>query len=87
MEAEIKSYVLDVIVNVMNYEVNDPVADDTPVGPGGIDLDSLSLLELMSKVEKEYGVKVADEDYEELATCTLGELVGFIERRRGARTA
>lgn len=85
METEITSFVLEFITKVMNIPIDLPVDNTIPVGPGGIDLDSLSLLELIARVEKEYGFKVADEDYERLATSTLGEFVAYTAEHRGAR--
>lgn len=87
METEIRSFVLDVITNVMSFKLPESAGDDMMVGPGGIDLDSLSLLELMSAMEKKYGFKVPDEDYEALGSGTLGELVKYISGRRAAATA
>lgn len=87
METEIRSFVLDVITNVMSFNLPESAGDDMMVGPDGIDLDSLSLLELMSAAEKKYGFKAPDEDYETLGSGTLGELVKYISGRRAAATA
>lgn len=78
MEAGIKSYILEVITKVMNIEVSDRVDDNTPIGPTGIDLDSLSFMELIANVEKKYGIKVSDEDMETLSSGTLGMFVAYI---------
>ncbi len=87
METEITSFILEFVTKVMNIPIAQPVDSTIPVGPGGIDLDSLSLLELIARVEKEYGFKIPDEDYERLATSTLGEFVACIAQRRGTTVA
>lgn len=41
--------------------------------------DSLDLVELVMSVEEEFGVKVADEDLENIKT--VGDIVNYIEER------
>lgn len=82
METEIKSYLLEVITKVMNIEVGDRTDDNAPIGPTGIDLDSLSFMELIANVEKKYGITVSDEDMETLASGTLGMFVAYIARQQ-----
>ena len=48
---------------------------------GGLDLDSLSLIELTLRLESRFGVEIPDTDIEPLASLTLGELVAEIVRR------
>jgi acyl carrier protein len=82
MESEIRSYVLEVITKVMNIEVDVAVDDNMPIGPAGIDLDSLSFMELIANVEKKYGIKVPDDDMETLSNGTLGMVVAYIAQHR-----
>lgn len=82
MEEEIKFYVLEVITKVMNIEVEDRTDDNAPFGPAGIDLDSLSFMELIANVEKKYGITVSDEDMETLANGTLGMFVAYIAQQQ-----
>jgi acyl carrier protein len=82
MEEEIESYVLEVITKVMNIEVGDGADGNVPLGPAGIDLDSLSFMELVANVEKKYGVKISDEDLETLISGTLGMFVAYIAQHQ-----
>lgn len=82
METQVKSFILDVITNQMNFQIADHVGDETAMGPGGIDLDSLSLIELATTVEKKYGFRVTDADYETLAASNLGEFVAYVTQHR-----
>lgn len=82
MESEIESYILEVITKVMNIEVDDGADGSVPLGPDGIDLDSLSFMELIANVEKKYGIKVSDEDMETLIGGTLGMFVAYVAQHR-----
>lgn len=85
MEQQISTFLLGVVTNVMNITVDESAGPDTLVGPDGLDLDSLALLELMSAAEDEYGIKVDDEDYERLATSSVGGLATYIAELRSAK--
>lgn len=83
MEAQVKSFVLSFIKNVMNIEFDeDEVTDDTPLGAGGLDLESLALVELSMAVENKYKFKFPEEDAEFLLTVTLGQFVAETVRRQ-----
>ena len=64
----------------MNYSIED-VGDDAPIGPAGVDLESLSIAELGVRIEDEYGVKFGDEEVEKVASMTVGEFVGLVVER------
>ncbi|MET8505518.1 acyl carrier protein [Streptomyces sp. NPDC004787] len=64
----------------LNYEVDD-VTDTTPLGDGGLELESLTLAEIAMQVEQEYGVQIDDEELEALAGLDFGRLVALIDER------
>lgn len=71
----------------MNYET-DGIDESTPIGPAGVDLESLSIAELGVRIEDEYGVRFADEEVEEVASMTIGEFVELVVgRHQVAQTA
>ena len=83
MEEQVKSFVLSFIKNVMNIEFDeDEVTDDTPLGAGGLDLESLALVELGMAVENKYKFKFPEEDQEFMLTVTLGQFVAETVRRQ-----
>ncbi|MET9323101.1 acyl carrier protein [Streptomyces sp. NPDC003038] len=66
----------------LNYEV-DEVTDSTPLGDGGLELESLSLAEVAMQVEQRFGVQIDDEELEELRGLSFAELVARIAQRSG----
>jgi acyl carrier protein len=81
----IREFVLRTLATDMNMPLQpDAVGDDSPIGANGIDLDSLSLVELTLRLEREFGVKIPDGDIEALGAMTLGELVSDVVRRLAA---
>ncbi|MFY1674527.1 acyl carrier protein [Plantactinospora sp. WMMB334] len=64
----------------MNYDVAE-IDADTLLGPAGIDLESLAVVELSFRLEDAYGARFNEEDMERLAVMTLGELITEVIRR------
>ncbi|MDQ0934276.1 MULTISPECIES: acyl carrier protein [Streptomyces] len=82
LEDEIREFVLSSVIDDMNILLSrDGITDDSPVTVGGLDVDSLSLIELTLRLESRFGVEIPDTDIESLATLTLGGLVTEVARR------
>lgn len=85
LEHEIREFVLTTVTRDMNILSSaDHITNDSAVGAGGLDLDSLSLIELTLRLEERFGVHIPDTDIEPLGAMTLGELIAELVRR-GAR--
>ncbi|WP_328917659.1 MULTISPECIES: acyl carrier protein [unclassified Streptomyces] len=82
---EIRAFVL-ASLSEMNYDITG-VDDDTPLGPAGADLESLSLAELGVRVEERFGVRFEDDEAELLGTMTVGEFGAAVAARIEAATA
>jgi acyl carrier protein len=65
----------------MNYDV-DEIDADSQLGPRGADVGSLGLAELAIRVEDEYGVKLSEDEAEDLAGLTVREFCAFVADRR-----
>ncbi|MFJ5231394.1 acyl carrier protein [Kitasatospora sp. NPDC088391] len=76
---EIRAFVLSAL-SEMNYDISD-VDADTPLGPAGADLESLSLAELGVRVEERFAVRFDDEESELLGTMTVGEFGAAVAAR------
>jgi len=82
LETEIREFILNAVTREMNILTSvEHITDDSVVGAGGLDLDSLSLIELTLRLEERFGVQIPDTDIEPLASINLGELVEEVVRR------
>jgi len=77
---EIQTFVVDAL-GEMNYDVSD-VDAETPLGPAGIDLESLAIAELGVRIEDQYGVKFGDDEVEKVAALSVGEFAALVAERR-----
>jgi len=81
-EQDIREFVLTTVTQDMNLlPSTDHITDDSAVGAGGLDLDSLSLIELTLRLEERFKVQIPDTDIEPLGSLTLGQLVAELVRR------
>jgi acyl carrier protein len=79
---DLKKRVKELIVRQLKLEM-DPatIADDAPLfgdADGGLGLDSIDALELVLGVEKEFGIKVQDEEVGVTAFASVNALCAFI---------
>ncbi|MGW6207277.1 acyl carrier protein [Streptomyces sp. NPDC055089] len=79
MSTEVEKFIIEALAN-MNYDVSD-VTGDTPLGPAGLDLESLSVAEVAIQVEDTYGVKFEEDEMETVALLTVAGLVKEIVDR------
>lgn len=52
--------------------------EDTPLFGGSLSLDSLTGLELLTAIEREFGVDIASEDLSLQSLRTIGTLVAYL---------
>jgi acyl carrier protein len=76
---EIRAFVLSALAE-MNYSIAG-FDDDTPLGPAGVDLESLALAELGVRAEERFGVAFDDDEAELLGTMTVGEFGAALAAR------
>ncbi|HWO67071.1 MAG TPA: acyl carrier protein [Umezawaea sp.] len=82
LENEIRDFIVTTVVQDMNHPIApDEVDVGSPLGSGGIDLDSLSLIELTMRLERRFNVQFPETDIEPLGAMTLGELAADIVER------
>jgi acyl carrier protein len=78
---DVRTFVLTTIRDVLNLPVEDGVSDDTPLGDGGLDLESLSFIELTMHIESRFNVLIGDDEFERITVATLGEFSADIAAR------
>jgi acyl carrier protein len=64
----------------MNFSV-EGVGPETMIGPTGVDLDSLGFAELVARLEDRFGASFPDDEVEQLAIMTLGEIADTVAQR------
>ena len=74
------------IVRRLRLDQVDPetLQDDAPLVGGGLDLDSIDLLELVVGLEKEYGLKIADVAEGRRILASVHSLAEYVASKRGA---
>ncbi len=81
--AELKGRVKVLIVRQLKLEIDpETIRDDAPLfgdDPNGLGLDSIDALELVLGIEKEFGIKVQDEEVGVKAFASVNALCEFIE--------
>ncbi|MEU8622540.1 phosphopantetheine-binding protein [Streptomyces sp. NPDC048623] len=82
MQEEIQDFVLAVMRDVINIPVPEGADADTPLGPDGLELESLPMIELLLQLEGEYGIELPEEDVDPETVRTLGQLVQVVVDRR-----
>src|SRR5262249_38318706 len=73
------------IVRRLRLEQVDPdgLGNDAPLVGGGLDLDSIDLLELVVGLEKEYGLKIPDVTEGRRILASVNSLAEFVAAKRG----
>ena len=60
----------------------DAIEHDSDMLAGGV-IDSLGITELIGFLEREYGIKVEDDDIDAENFRSIQSIVAFVERKRG----
>lgn len=82
---EVRQFVLGAL-NDMGYDANEADAN-TPMGPSGLELESLAVAEFSMLIEDTYRVKFGDDEMEALALMTISQLIDEIVVRMEAAKA
>jgi acyl carrier protein len=55
--------------------------DDTVLGPEGLGVDSISMVEIVELIDMRMGVSISDEELDEFSGETVSDLKVFVENR------
>lgn len=76
-QSNIDTSVEEIIASSTGREA-DEFDGDTPLGPEGLDLDSIAVIEIVEIIEMEHDISIPDEDLETLET--VGDLIETVEQ-------
>jgi acyl carrier protein len=71
------------IVETLRLEDIEPssIPDEEPLVGGGLSLDSIDALELVVRLEKEFGIKISSSEEARLALANVAALTAFVRLR------
>jgi len=80
MKTEIQEYLMSVLVNEFHLPIDpDTAGERLELGPGGLNIGSLTFVDLAFRIEDRYGFSIPDDDQLRIAAFSLGDLVAYIE--------
>ncbi len=81
MEKEkIKEKILEILVNGVHIKKSKVYAKENPHFIEDLEMDSLSILDLVERVEKEFNIEVSDEELEKLTD--LNSVIDFLYNKK-----
>ncbi|MEY4489102.1 MAG: hypothetical protein RIQ79_1610 [Verrucomicrobiota bacterium] len=80
MSDPLHAHLKKLIVETLKLEDIAPadIPDDEPLVGGGLSLDSIDALELVVKIEKEFGIKIASSEESRAALASVSALAVYI---------
>jgi acyl carrier protein len=83
---ELKDRIRRILIEKLRLENVKPedIQDDTPLFGEGLGLDSIDALELVVAIEKEFGVKITDEEVGVKAFQSVSSLAEFLSDKTKA---
>lgn len=71
------------LIETLNLEAVSPgdIADDEALIGSGLALDSIDALELVLRIEKEFGIKVGSAEESRRALASIGSLAAFVREK------
>ena len=77
-DSELSASIKEVIIHVLSLEPGRPLDDRASLYSSSVQMDSLTLLQLLVAVEERFGVSIDDEDVMNAELTDLGSLVNMI---------
>lgn len=80
MSDPLNAHLKTLIVETLKLEDIAPadIPDDEPLIGGGLSLDSIDALELVVKLEKEYGIKISSSEESRSALASVSALAAYV---------
>ena len=83
-DSKLVNDVKSLIITSVNLHHMDPatINDETSLREGGLELDSVDILEVVVAVEQQYGVKINDADVGKKYFRTIGTIADYLESHK-----
>ncbi len=87
MDARIEDRLKAIVIQTLNLSDKEPssIADETEMVGGGLEMDSIDALELVVRVEKEFGIKIKSSEEAKSALKSIKCLADFIRAAQQAK--
>lgn len=80
--AEVATKVKTTMITVLRHAVTpDEIGEDMLLSAPEIGVDSLNLLEVIVRLEKELGIEFSDHEVFQANLCDVSDLIGLIEHK------
>lgn len=79
LSARLKTLIVD-LLRLEGVKPED-IKDEDPLIGSGLSLDSVDILELVLKIEKDYGIKIGSSEESRRALASVASLAAFIRER------
>lgn len=81
LDPQVRDRVKTILRRDLKLGADTPIDDDMPLIGGDFELDSLDIVLMVTSVEKEFGIKIANETIGKDAFTSVGSLVQFLQER------
>lgn len=78
---KIREKILDILINGVHVKKSRLESKENPKFIEDLEMDSLSILDLIERVEKEFNIEVDDEDLEKLTD--LNSVIEYLYNKKG----
>jgi acyl carrier protein len=82
LHTQLKSLIIETL-RLEDVQVDDIPDDEALIG-GGLSLDSIDALELVVRLEKEFGVKIASSEESRTALASVNSLADYLRAKASA---
>lgn len=79
LHARLKTMIVDILR--LEGVAPEDIKDDEPLIGSGLSLDSVDMLELVLKIEKDYGIKIKSSEESKQALSSVASLATFVRER------
>jgi acyl carrier protein len=82
-ETKVEEFLFQFLKEKMNIPAErNQIKPETMLGVGGLQMESLAIVELAVNLEAEFGIVVPDEDLDRISRFKVAELTGYLSSKQ-----